>query len=342
VPGNESPLEDMTGPSHQPKDQSRMKDYSVFIIIVNWNNYRDTTECIESLLDVRYESKKIMVIDNGSEDDSLEEIKTWAENRGIDFETIHDMSGHVQREGIHFMTIIALTENMGFSGANNVGINFAMSNGADAVLLLNNDTVVTEEFLSKMVQTALTNDDVGIVGGQINYFDNKERVSFSGGHTNFIKGASYHREYDCQGEQESDYVIGCLMLIPSSVVREVGLLDERYFLNEEDVDFSFRVKIAGYKIIVNCDALIYHKISSSIGGLFSMRHQYYFHRNRMLLFSKLIKSPKKYLFYFFQIFIAIPAWVVIQLFRGRTEAVMGGLVGYFDYARGHFGKCKYF
>lgn len=316
------------------------KYLSVFIIIVNWNNYTDTLECLSSLSQAAYGDKKIIVVDNGSEDDSIQRIVEWAGDNRFGFEVLNETD--LSSQNTQPVTIISLSKNLGFAGANNIGIRYVLENGADYVLLLNNDTVVTENFLSSMVKTALEAEDVGIVGGKIRYFDRNEEIWFNGGYIDFLKGVFYGWDDDCTGKRESGFITGCLMLIPSEVLKKVGYFDERYFLNVEDVDLSRRIKDAGYRLITDCDAVIYHKVSASIGGLYSIRNQYYFHRNRMLFFGEKLKGIKKFSFFLFQFSLAIPGWTIIQLFNRRTEAVKGAFLGYLDYMRGNFGKCRYF
>ncbi len=324
------------------KTASNLEAPVVFIILTNWNNPSDTIECLDSLIKIQYKNTKIVIIDNGSEDDSMEKFKQWGANNKIDFEVVLDTDLCSPSQKNNFLTIISLKENIGFGGANNVGIQNALKKGADFVLLLNNDTVVTEDFLSSLVKTALNTRKTGITGAKIKYFDDKDKIWFSGGYIDFLKGAFYHREDDCSGQRESDFITGCLMLIPSEVIKKVGCFDERYFLNVEDVDLSCRIKDAGYNLTVDCNAVVFHKVSASIGGLFSSRNQYYFHRNRMLFFSTRFRGVKKLLFYYFQFFIATPVWIIMQLFKKRGTAIKGTLVGYFDYLKGRFGRCKYF
>lgn len=304
------------------------KEPLVFILLVNWNNYNDTVECLKTLLKIRYKNKRIVILDNASTDDSLQKIRKWVDDRSESKDEL--------------LTIHSLNENLGFGGANNIGIKFALKQRADYVLLLNNDTVVTEDFLLSLVKTALNTIKTGIIGCKIKYFDNKDKIWFSGGYIDFFKGAFYHREDDCSGQRKSDFITGCLMLIPSEVIKKVGYFDESYFLNVEDIDFSCRVRDTGYALIVNCNVVIYHKVSSSIGGLFSLKHQYYFHRNRMLFFSKRLKGIRKILFFSFQFSIAVPIWIVIHLLKQRGQSIKGAIWGYFDYMKGHFGKSKFF
>ncbi|MBF0345573.1 MAG: glycosyltransferase family 2 protein [Nitrospirae bacterium] len=287
---------------------------------MNWNGHTDTIECLQSLTMPRCSASSVIVVDNGSTDGSPAKIAQWVRDTASDF-----------------VEVITLESNKGFGVANNVGMERAFSGNSDYVLLLNNDTIVTEGFLSTMLGTFDTLDDAGIVGGLIRDYYNKDDVWFSGGQIDYIRGAFYHKHNACSGLQVSDFITGCLMLIPRHVYLKVGGFDDIYFLNVEDIDLSCRVQDAGFRLFVCCDAVIYHKISASIGGLYSQQNQYYFHRNRMLFFSRRLSGIGKRLFYGFQFLAAIPAWLGIQLLRRNFKAIIGALQGYYDFLRSHTG-----
>ncbi|MBF0337132.1 MAG: glycosyltransferase family 2 protein [Nitrospirae bacterium] len=293
----------------------------VAIILVNYNGYADTIECLRSLTTTQCGASKVFVVDNGSTDGSMAEIAQWLRDSETDT-----------------AELIALQANMGFGVANNVGMERAFADDYNYALLLNNDTVVTEGFLAKMLGTFEHFNDAGIVGGLIRNYYRQGDVWFSGGYIDYIRGAFYHLHNTCKGMRQSGFITGCLMLIPQRVYRETGGFDDRYFLNVEDIDLCCRVRDAGYRLVVNCDAVIYHKISASIGGLYSRRHQYYFHRNRMLFFGNRLRGMRKGVFYALQFLVAIPIWMAIQLLKGNLNAVKGALKGYYDLLRGHTGK----
>ncbi|KJU83366.1 family 2 glycosyl transferase [Candidatus Magnetobacterium bavaricum] len=299
----------------------------VAIILVNYNGHADTIECLKSLTTTQCGAERVIVVDNGSTDGSADRIAQWFRANEAN-----------NPAGSDPVELIALETNTGFGVANNVGMARAFGVDCDYVLLLNNDTVVTEGFLPTMLQTFDSLDNIGIVGGLIRDYYRQQEVWFSGGYIDYIRGAFYHLHNTCQGMRQSDFITGCLMLIPRWVYTDVGGFDDGYFLNVEDIDLCCRVRDAGYRLVVNCDAVIYHKISASIGGLYSQRHQYYFHRNRMLFFSKRLKGIRRRLFYGLQFLAAIPAWIGIQLLRGNLNAVKGAINGYYDFLRGNTGK----
>jgi len=319
------------------------KKPQICLIIVNWNNYEDTIACLESVI-VSSNKNKIVVTDNGSHDSSVKKISQWASERKIKYQIVscyHETDISIGSDDV-ILTLISLKENRGFAAANNEGIRFAVRQNADFVLLLNNDTVIKKDLFLKLSKTIHDVKNAGIIGCKIRHFKAADRIWFSGGHIDFIRGTFYHREDDCIDERDTDFVTGCLMLIPTNIFKTVGYFDERYFLNVEDIDFSYRVKSAGYRLVINCNAEIYHKVSSTIGGLHSSRNQYYFHRNRLIYFNKQLTGFWKILFNLFQVLFAIPTWIVIQLVRGNTQSIKGALFGYLDYLKGNFGKSRYF
>lgn len=319
------------------------KEPQICLIIVNWNNYEDTIACLESVV-ATGNKNKIVIIDNGSHDSSVQKISQWASDRNIK----HQIVSCYLETGISIgsddviLTLISLYENRGFAAANNEGIRFAVRHNADFVLLLNNDTVIKNDLFMKLSKTIQDVKNAGIIGCKIRNFSAAERIWFSGGRINFILGAFYHRKDECTTIRETDFVTGCFMLIPIEIFENVGLLNEIFFLNVEDIDFSCRVKDAGYKLFVNCGTEIYHKISSTIGGLQSSRNQYYFHRNRMLFFDQRLSGIKKIIFFTFQWVCAIPVWMMIQFIKGNKQALKGAIYGYFDYCSGVYGKSRYF
>lgn len=242
----------------------------VYIILVNYNSYKDTIECAKSLEKIEYKNFKIIIVDNGSKDESLSKI----------------------RRELKECILIETGENLGFAGGNNAGINYAIKNGADYVLLLNNDTLVKSDFLNKMLLRYQQNDNIGLVGCKIMYYPEKNRIWFGGGKIDWFKFIGTHfgigevdnGQYD--QENEIDFMTGCCMLIKREVIEKVGLLSEQYFMYFEDVDFCVKVKEAGYKIWYNPKAVIYHKVGLSGGGEESPFSIKWSTRNRMIFMNK--------------------------------------------------------
>lgn len=242
----------------------------VAIILVNYNGFEDTKECVESLL--RINSKvpyMIIVIDNAST------MKNTIIEKYLNENTIY----------------ISAQENTGFSGGNNIGINYAISKGADYVLLLNNDTTVDVDFLDQLMKNISKCPDFGAAIGKILYYDNKEMLWYAGGSVNMSIGRVMQRgcgEIDCgqyNMSEEVGFITGCMMLIPTFVLKKIGLLDESFFLYAEDLEYSLRLTNNQYKMYYFHESKIYHKVGSSSGREeVSKNTQYYMTRNNYKAF----------------------------------------------------------
>jgi len=258
----------------------------IVLIILNWNGWRMTLNCLESVAKVKTEGfgLEVVVVDNGSTDDSVEQIKKL-------------MNSQVNELNIK---LIENKENLGFVEGNNIGIKYALKQGADFVCLLNNDTRVKPDFLIELLKAASADKKIGVVGGKI-YFekgfefhhdwykktDLGKVIWYAGGLIDWNNVYSSHRGVDevDQGQydqiEETDFVTGCLMLIKSEVFQKIGLLDEKYYLYCEDNDFCQRAKKAGFKLIYAPKAIVWHlNAGSSRSG--SDLQDYFMTRNRLL------------------------------------------------------------
>ncbi len=261
----------------------------VFIIILNWNRKEDTLACLESLIriNIAEHSVSLVVVDNASTDDSAKVLKK--ELKSLTFKK-KKLNG----------VLIKNKENLGFTGGNNTGIRLAYNSKADYVVLLNNDTLVDENFLVEIVKYANENNSVGLISPKI-YFApgfefHKDRYSvkdkgkviwYMGGKMdwNNIYGTNEGVDEVDQGQFESphttDFATGACMLISKSVIEKVGYLDDSYFMYLEDVDLSERVRRAGYEVRVVPQSKVWHKVAQS-SGVGSSLNDYFIHRNRLL------------------------------------------------------------
>lgn len=240
----------------------------VYIIILNWNRKYDTLECLESLQYINYPNYKIIVVDNGSIDGSPQVI----------------------REKFPNITLIENKKNLGFAEGNNIAIKSALQEGADYVLLLNNDTIVDRNFLIQLVKVAESDPEIGICGPKIYHYDFPNKIWFAGG---LIKGGTTLHiggGKDDKGQFDKisvvDYITGCAMLVKRKVFEKVGLLDPDYFCMFEDADLCLRNRRAGFKAVYVPNARVWHKISSSFGGFFSPYWAYYMGRSNILFIRK--------------------------------------------------------
>lgn len=291
-------------------------DPTVFIIMLNWNGKTDTLACLRSLQQIDYPLYRIIVADNGSSDGSVEAVRSTYPG----------------------ITVIENGANLGFAAGNNTAIRYAMQNGADYILLLNNDTEVDPRFLSELVEAAEADPTIGIAGSKIYYYSEPKRLWYAGGSINLWKGDTRHvgeNELDTgqfDEAKDTDYVSGCAMLIKRRVLEDIGLLDERMFLYYEDSDYCMRARRHGYRVIYVPGSVIWHKVSSTTGKVKDL--QLFYGTRNMLLFEKRNAGLLRllvFLPYYFGKFIAyntVVALVQGQLSRAKVilKAAYEGLV----------------
>lgn len=285
-----------------------MKNWpKVFVIILNWNYYQDTIACLRSLQKVHYSNMHVVVVDNGSENESVTVLKR-------EFPEV---------------TILVSEENVGFAAGSNIGIRYALRHSADYVLLLNNDTEVDENFLKPMVEVAEADEKIGIVGGKIYYFHSKHKMWSTGGYINLLKGRGIHvalNRFDDGCFNKGHYVgfvSGCLMLIKRAVLENCGLLPDEYFFGVEEWDYSFRVDKLGYKLYYCPQAVIWHKVGAS-HQRFAPKYIYNAYRNKLLFMKRNLKRPLWYIWYLI-FWIYSKTWLLPRL---STMAKMEGSTDY--------------
>ncbi|WP_218916438.1 glycosyltransferase family 2 protein [Calidithermus chliarophilus] len=240
---------------------------SVHIVILNWNGWQDTVACISSLQALDYPNYRILVVDNGSTDGSVHEIRRAAPD----------------------VTVVSTGANLGFAGGNNVGIRSAVEHGADYVWLLNNDTVVDKGALSALVEVAESNGAIGAVGSVLYYMDQPERIqAYGGGKVSLWIG--YSRHYTNVESSRMDYLVAASLLVRRIAFEKVGLLDDGYFMYWEDTDFSFRLRKAGWKLAVATNSKVLHKESASMGKK-SPTLDRYFNRSARRFFTRHAPLP---------------------------------------------------
>ena len=222
---------------------------TVAIILLNYNSYDYTKACLESLQESNYENFQIVIVDNDSLDRSFEKLK------------------QLETERIH---IIQSGKNAGFAYGNNIGIRYAKNKDFDYILLLNNDTLVTKEFLTKIVFTA-TEFKSDITTCRIMYNDNKDMIWYGGGSIDWFNQRATHWGINTiyNGDTEIKavtFISGCCMLLSKNCIKRIGDLPEEYFMYYEDLDYCQHALNQGLKLIYDPKPVIYHCVSASGGG----------------------------------------------------------------------------
>lgn len=248
---------------------------SVYIIVLNYNHYEDTIKCLDSLKKVQYDDMHVVVVDNDSNNDSVEQIKAVLPDDWI---------------------LTNTNKNLGYAGGNNVGIRYAIENGADYICILNNDTVVKEDFLEKCIEK-LDNPVVGFVGPvQINMDD--DIVQCNGGYIDFKRGST--PRFDCgkifsdlEKDRECDFIIGACLVCRASLLDEIGLIPEVYFLNYEETEWCYSAIKKGYKNLSIVTTNIRHKGSASINDVSGLG-KYLAMRNQVIFMKRNSKTKSEY------------------------------------------------
>lgn len=272
-------------------------------VVLNYKVKDQTLQCIEYLKAQNYKNLEIYVVDNDSGDGLAEEIKN---NLSVCF--------------------IQNKQNLGYSGGNNIGIKKALEKGSDYVFILNPDTILPPDTLTKLLERA-EERNAAVAGPKI-LFSNKKTIWFAGGVFDIANVLGGHRgvdEEDCGQyniEEKTDYITGAALFIKKEVFEKIGLFDEKYFLYYEDSDFCFRAKQAGFKIMYIPSAVIYHNNAQST-GLGSGLQDYYITRNRMLFASKFLSIRARF-----------------ALFREALKNISNPVrrMAFFDFLTGNLGK----
>jgi GT2 family glycosyltransferase len=287
----------------------------VCIIIVNWNGWGDTIECLESVFRLEYDDFQVVLCDNDSTDHSLEYIRAWADGelscvqagnvlqdltsppvpkpiRYSEYE-YHDIERLVDATNENASLVLIRTgANRGFAGGNNVGLRYAMKRrDMDFVWLLNNDTVICKDALRSMVGEMRRNSSAGICGSKIISYHEPDKVQSLGGcRFNKWLGISRHIGTKTAASSAVDkadvlrrmaYVTGASMLVSRPFLSDVGLMDEEYFLYYEEIDWVIRAKNR-YSLEFTPDSVVYHKEGASIGTTRSYCADFYSIRNRLV------------------------------------------------------------
>jgi len=242
----------------------------VCIIIVNWNKKDYVTDLIESLRRMSYKNYDTVVVDNASTDGSIEAIKNFPE--------------------VH---LICNPNNLGGTGGFNAGMRFALEqNCYEYIWLLDNDARVMTTTLSELVKVAENDPEVGVAGSMIVNPDIQDLVVEFGGYIsweNRIWKPYMRNEFippeGLPSTVEVDYVAACSALVRMDAIQQTGIMDERYFIHWDDIDFCLRIWEAGYKVVAVSNSMIYHEVEKESNPVLV----YYDIRNGLLTMAKHLK-----------------------------------------------------
>ena len=223
----------------------------VAVVILNWNGWKDTISCLESLGRLDYPDFYLVVVDNASSDDSVAQI----------------------RRAVPDIELLQTGANLGFGGGCNAGMRFALDKGADYIWLVNSDAVADPGALSALVKVADENPALGSVGSLLYEADQPDKVQLWGGaRVNLWTGQSRHQLVSAS----LDFISGASLLLRRSALEEVGLFDQKtFFMYWEDTDIHFRLRKAGWQLAVSDDSRLWHKQSASLGKQTPLLDEYF-------------------------------------------------------------------
>lgn len=300
---------------------SQISSQPVYIIVLNYNGWADTIECLESLLRLQYDNYRIIVIDNASSDGSTDKILLWATGklnlwrpmsnrlRSLTHPPVNKPISIIETNrrqvekgidlsemGPNTLALIETGDNLGFAGGNNIGIRYAL-NDPDCrfIWLVNNDTVVDPQALQYLLDRISQKPNAGLCGSSLLYYHNPDKIQA-------LAGASYNRwlattrhigamkthNPDINAEiveRKLSYIIGASVLLTREFLEEIGLMREDYFFYFDELDWSARAG-GRFKLAYAPASIVYHKEGTTIGAdcnprIKSRWADYYWTRNRL-------------------------------------------------------------
>jgi len=291
----------------------------LYIIILNNNRREDTLACLASLSRSDYKNIKIILLDNASTDGSVETVRTAYPE----------------------VQIILLRENLGYAGNNNVGINAALEQGAEWVLILNDDTILDPSCLSLLMQVGESDSAIGIVGPMVYHFDEPNVIQSAGGMlgkywTSIHLGQNEVDLGQFPSVHQVEWISGCAILVRRMVIEQVGVLDQNYFLYWEETEWCIRASKAGWSIAHIPQAKIWHK-GVKRDNQPKPYVTYYVTRNHLFTLAKHRAPIIVWLYTLTGIIRTLLSWSLKSRWRFKREHRNAMLRGLFDFLQRRWG-----
>ena len=300
-----------------------MREPSYGVVLLNWNGYSDTEAALDSLLAADPQPARIVVVDNGSADDSVKRLNEWIARNDVALR-----SPHAAR-----VSVIEANANRGYAGGNNIGLAaLAAATEVTHFLLLNNDAMVAPDYFARMSDAIRQHPDSALLGCAIYYHPNRDRVWFAGGYEVPYRALMLHHYKlpPTLEPQATPFVTGCAMMISRELYNSEGGLAECYNpIYWEDTEYSFRARHRGWPVMLVPAARVYHKVGASGGGeritprvaFWQNRHRGYYVRRNYRGFDRV--AALTYLV------VTKPARALAEVLRGRPamgSAILRGFV----------------
>jgi GT2 family glycosyltransferase len=247
-----------------------MKNQSVYAVLVHYCGITDTVECINSLINQTYQNLEVILVDNASIDNGAKIIE-------------HEFPDIV---------IVKNKINLGPAGGYNSGLRHALGLGAEFIYLVNNDTISDPDTVCHLL-CALNNKEIGIVSPIIYYYHEPQKIWSAGGNIcplTLDMFDNHGRNKSFNHITERDILTSCAMMFRRDVLETIGLFDEQFFCYYDDNDLSIRVRKMGYKLAVEPNAKVWHKVSLSTGGSDTPNERFWMARSSVLFYRKHAKK----------------------------------------------------
>jgi GT2 family glycosyltransferase len=293
-----------------------MSESKVGILILYYNRYEDTVACVNSILNIDYNNYKIILVDNCSNDGSFEKIKK--ELKGIE--------------------ILQTGSNLGFTGGINYGIKYLLKQNYDYILTINNDTIVEKDFLSILVEAMENEPEAVAACGTILNEHDREKIWYASGKIVGWRGLAVHlnkgKKFIPSSKVEYvTFITGCLMLLRASSIEKIGLLDEKFFMYLDDIEYSQRIINKKFKLLYVPGCIIYHKVFGEKESAFKL---YYSVRNRLLLISTAFNKITGFIASVY--FLLVITLKIIYWLYSNPVFAKAAIAGLSDYIKKNFGQ----
>jgi GT2 family glycosyltransferase len=283
-----------------------------------------------------YSNTRFLLLDNGSSAETVETLKVWADGRSGSWRPVTGPSSEapVERE----LLILFNSTNTGYAGGNNIALKCALAWDVDWVLVLNNDATIPPSYISSLISDALNSPTAGMIGSRQSYPPEYNLRPSCGVRISYNFGAYPFWKYRCgPGTRRANFAPGNSVLMRTSMLRQIGVFDDRYFLYSEDLDLSYRTLQAGWEILINRDITAIQGVSTSLGGRRSPTYYYYLVRNTLLFLSERLAGWRRW--------VSLSVFATLMLVKsitwllgGRRRNVGAAVLGFQHFLNGRFGQ----
>lgn len=291
---------------------------AVYTIILNYNNYSDTVQTLESVFSLDYDSNSVLLVENSTDKNIIQKIRSRFPD----------------------LTILENGKNMGYAGGNNIGIQKALLSHPEYIFLLNNDVTLEKDVLKKCVSSMEISPDCAACQPLVASDPHNDTIwsagtqLFFGYPRLFLKGKRLQKN----GIKTAPFgLVGCSILFKTSALRNIGLFDDSLFLFHEETDWCIRARQKNFSLLIVSDAVVYHKISTTI-GLFSKVYVYYIGRNWLLVAKKNFDHLGYFSVLATELFIRFPYYLFHLIKKGQPAMIKYYVRGIVDGIRGISGE----